>query len=99
MKVQWSISATREVENITRYIARDDHAAAVRWADGVFAATDRLADFPRSGRIVPELGVDRLREIVLGNYRIIYRIDARRVIVLMVLHGRQQLRPSRILPR
>jgi plasmid stabilization system protein ParE len=35
---------------------------------------DRLVDHPRSGRIVPELGQETLRELVLGNYRIIYRL-------------------------
>jgi len=61
------------------------------FADRVFRATDRLAEHPRSGRIVPEMGQEQLREIILGNYRIIYRLLEEDVQVLTVHHGARLL--------
>ena len=47
----------------------------------------RLIDFPQSGRIVPEIGDRSIREIILGNYRIIYRLRSEAVEILTVHHG------------
>jgi len=64
---------------------------ATIFADRVFRATDRLAEHPRSGRVVPEMGQKHLREIILGNYRIIYRLLDENVQVLTVHHGARLL--------
>ena len=51
-----------------------------------------LKDFPKVGRIVPELGrqgIDIFREIIQGYYRIIYEIDDDVVNVLAVIDGRR----------
>ena len=61
------------------------------FADRVFRATDRLAEHPRCGRIVPELAQEHLREIILGNYRIIYLLLNGDVQVLTVHHGARLL--------
>ena len=52
--------------------------------------------FPRSGRIVPEVGDPAIREILLGNYRIVYRIKSGAVEILAVHHGARLLDPSRL---
>jgi plasmid stabilization system protein ParE len=65
---------------------------AAVFAQRAFDATDRLADFPESGRIVPEINDPSLREIVLGKYRLIYRIRSGDVQILTVHHGARQLR-------
>lgn len=46
---------------------------------------------PRTGRIVPEVGREELREVLLGSYRIIYRIATDGIIVLMVFEGHRLL--------
>lgn len=50
----------------------------------------RLADFPESGRIVPEVGARRIREVVFGAYRVIYSVKDK-VVVLTVRRGSQLL--------
>lgn len=40
--------------------------------EDLFSAVERLADFPESGRMVPELGSPRIRELIFGTYRVIY---------------------------
>jgi len=53
----------------------------------LFAAVDRLESFPESGRIVPEFQRRDLREVILGSYRIVYRLHADRAVILTVFHG------------
>lgn len=85
MKVVWSMSAADAFESAVRYIAADHPGTAARWAAGLLDATHRLGQFPRSGRRVPELARDRYREVLYGEFRIIYRIDPDKVSILTVL--------------
>ena len=59
-------------------------------------AAERLADFPQCGRIVPEINDAAIREIILGNYRIIYRLQAGLAEILTVFHGARLLDLGRL---
>jgi plasmid stabilization system protein ParE len=63
----------------------------------LFETVERLTDFPESGRVVPEIGIHRIREIIFGAYRVIYRINAK-VEILSIRRGSQLLRYSEIAP-
>lgn len=95
MKVEWSPLALERVEDIARYIAQDNPGAAVRWVTELFDTVERLADFPESGRVVPEVGIARIREVIFGAYRVIYSVKDK-VEVLTVRRGNQLLRLSEI---
>jgi len=58
----------------------------------IVAAVLRLADFPESGRMVPELGLAQLREIIHPPFRIVYRLDEERVQVVRVWRSERLLR-------
>ncbi|MCO4320513.1 type II toxin-antitoxin system RelE/ParE family toxin [Aliidiomarina sp. Y6] len=79
------------VEDIAQYIAEDKPSAAVEWVEGIFDTVERLADFPESGRIVPEVGGRRIREVIFGTYRIIYSFTEQ-IDVLTVRRSSQLLR-------
>jgi plasmid stabilization system protein ParE len=91
MKIIWSPLAIDRMEEIAGYIARDDPSAAQRWALAMFHRAKQIGSFPNSGRMVPEAHRQELREIIHGNYRIIYRIDPKRVSILTVRHLKQIL--------
>jgi plasmid stabilization system protein ParE len=91
LKVTWSPLAIERAVGQAQYIAGDKPGAARKWLTGLFAATGKLSRFPELGRIVPELALPDFREIDFGGYRIIYRIEARRISVLTVRHGRRLL--------
>ena len=55
MKVIWSPLAVEQTRDIAFYIAQDKPSVAKQWAEDIFASVDRLTDFPKSGRIVPEI--------------------------------------------
>ena len=89
MKVIWSLLALERVYEIAAFIARDRPQAAATWVEEIFAAVERLEQFPDSGREVPEVRRMAIREVIHGKYRIIYRREAERVAVLTVRHSRQ----------
>ena len=78
------------------YIALDKPGAAGRWADSVFRTAGRLKAHPESGRIVPEIGRAEVRELIQGAYRIIYRVEDERVLILTVRGSRQRFDPSEV---
>lgn len=55
-----------------------------RMIEEILSAVERLVDFPKSGRIVPEFGVAHLREIIHPPFRVIYRIDKQRLRIVRV---------------
>ena len=91
MKVLWSPLAVDRASEIAEYIALDNPTAAESWIDTVFNKIGELKAFPESGRIVPEINNKKIRELIYGNYRIIYRIEEKRISVLTVRHGKQIL--------
>ena len=91
MKLIWSPLAIDRVAEIAQYIALDSPNSAQKWVDSIFQVVERLERFPKSGRVVPEIMQDDFREIIHGNYRIIYRLQSESVSILTVRHGRQIL--------
>ena len=95
MKIVWSPLALERVEDIARYIAEDKPDAAVKWVDWLFSTVERLADFPKSGRMVPEVGSPRIRELISGTYRVVYSVKDQ-VDILTVRRSSQLLRVSEL---
>jgi toxin ParE1/3/4 len=87
IKVLWTEQAQVDLVNIRDYIARDSSGYAEVVVDRIFEGVDRLAEFPLSGRLVPEVQDERMREVILGSYRIVYRVRADVVEVLTVFHS------------
>ncbi|VAX02033.1 Death on curing protein, Doc toxin [hydrothermal vent metagenome] len=97
MKIIWSPLAVDQIAAIAEYITLDNPVAAEKWVDDIFNSVKRLKKFPKSGRIIPEIQLDNFREIIFGNYRIIYRIDKNQISVLTVRNGSQILPVNEIL--
>lgn len=87
----WTDRATTDLEEIGQYIALDDPVAAERWVEVLLATAQRAGELPFSGRRVPEIGRDDIREVLSRSYRIIYRILVDRVEVLTVFEGHRRL--------
>jgi len=91
VRVSWTDQALEDLDAICLFIARDAPRYAEIFADRVFGAVERLENFPHSGRVVPEIGRKDIREIIFGNYRIIYRLLSDEVEILAVHHGARHL--------
>lgn len=91
MRIIWSPLAVDKASEIADYIAQDKPSAAEKWIDTVFSKVEQLKSSPEIGRIVPEINDSQFRELIYGNYRIIYRIETKQISILTIRHGRQIL--------
>ncbi len=93
MKLVWSEPAVEDLTALHTYIARDSEHYANQFIARILDAAERLEEFPRLGRAVPEArGIaGDIREILFHSYRIVYRLEDERVLVLSVLHGSRNL--------
>ena len=87
MKLEWSEYAGDDLDDLVRYISRDSAFYARRFAERIVLSTRRLQSFPESGRMIPEAEDPTLREIIVQGYRVMYRLEPDRVLVLAVMHG------------
>ena len=90
MKVIWSPLALDKLEAIAGYIALDKPSAAENWVNEIFDLAELLGSQPEMGRKVPELLGSDYREIIVGSYRIIYKIECN-INVLTLRNCRQLL--------
>ncbi|MCG2711963.1 MAG: type II toxin-antitoxin system RelE/ParE family toxin [Candidatus Omnitrophica bacterium] len=86
--LKWTAQAVEDMEAICEFIAKDSIPYSRLFAKDVLQAVKRLDNFPKSGRIVPEISNKNIREIIMGNYRIIYKIKYNIVEILTVYHYR-----------
>jgi len=87
MNVHWTDTAQDHLRAIHAYIAKDSPEYAKRMVDRLTRRSAQIADFPLSGRTVPEYQMEQIREVIEGPYRIIYYIKPDQIDVLAVIHG------------
>ncbi|HLD66275.1 MAG TPA: type II toxin-antitoxin system RelE/ParE family toxin [Pseudomonas sp.] len=93
LQINWTDSALASLDSLFAYIAKDSPFYAQSFIQQLIRSVDRLSNFPKSGRRVAEANGENVREIIFQGYRIIYRlIDAQRIDILSVVHGRRDLR-------
>lgn len=93
-QVRWTLGAKRDVASIGEYLSGASAERLAQLREAIADAATQLARYPMRGRVVPELrdfGIDFWRELVFGNYRIFYRVEARRVVIGLVLDGRRDV--------
>ncbi|MDY6906564.1 MAG: type II toxin-antitoxin system RelE/ParE family toxin [Thermodesulfobacteriota bacterium] len=91
MKIVWSPLAVERASEIVDYISQDKPLAADNWINTVFAKVDQLKANPEIGRIVSEINERHFRELIYGNYRIVYHIGTKQISILTIRHGKQIL--------
>lgn len=96
MRVDWSEQALSDVEEIYGFIARDARVFAELFMDRIVGSVEQLADFPESGRVVPEFSRPDLRELIRGSYRIVYHVGRDVVSIVTVFHTARLLGPEHV---
>ena len=72
--ILWTHQARADLAAIQAFIGRDSPHYASVVVSRLIAATDRLVQFPESGRTVPEFEDTAVREVIRPPYRIVYRL-------------------------
>jgi len=91
-KVIWMHQTYEDLDSICEFISRDSVYYASSFLDRILKAGDSLDKFYKRGRIVPEKDKNNIREIFVGDFRIIYEITENTINILTVIHGRRDLK-------
>ncbi|MBE0610210.1 MAG: type II toxin-antitoxin system RelE/ParE family toxin [Dehalococcoidia bacterium] len=94
MRVVWSQEARADIRAIYAYRARFSPSGARALLKTIRSRALQLQDFPDSGRIVPEMNNPYMRELIEGDYRIVYERFPDRVEIFAVLDGRAAFQDS-----
>lgn len=89
MKLFWTDTAKEDLRTIRRYITADSPTAARRWVGRLRERARNALHAPLAGRKVPEFRRDDIRELIEGNYRIVYQVSVDRLVILTVFEGHQ----------
>jgi plasmid stabilization system protein ParE len=87
VNIIWSELALEDLSSIYAFISIDSSFYAGRLIDRIIERTDQLIDFPNSVRIVPEFNIETLKELIEGNYRIVYDTANGQVEIVRVHHA------------
>ncbi len=100
MTVVFTRRALRDLDLIFEFIAADSPVYAQRQVERLISRSSQISQFPQSGRRVPECDLPDVREVIEGNYRIIYRHNPgkKRCEVLTIFHAARLLDSHSISP-
>ena len=82
---------------IEKFISQDNEESAFKFVDKLISVTENLIQYPEKGRVVPELSIDQIREIVYKNYRIVYLLKKNSVGILTVFESHKLLRNEKFI--
>ena len=99
MKVAWSFVALGNLIETNKYISSENPEAARKVINDIYDTGNKIKEFPEKGRIVPEIRRKNIREVFCLEYRIIYRIESRRIFILTIRHMKQELKKNDIQAR
>ena len=95
-EIRFTIDALEDIDEIHAYISLDSTRYADRQVQRFYAEIDRLQRFPNLGRVVPDLQDHKIRELIVGDYRIMYRILKEDMVeILIVMHGAREFPNNR----
>jgi len=96
VKIIWTQRSLNDLKSITEYIAKDSVKYASLTLQRILDVTNYIETNPRIGRMVPEVGKNnKIREIIFGNFRIIYKISSSQSVhILTVHHSARKLRQT-----
>jgi addiction module RelE/StbE family toxin len=92
MKLLWTREALINIADIDAFISDDNPEKAIEFIDYLIKQCDRLIQNPYSGRIVPEISNNDIRELIVKKYRIVYRIQNREIHILTVFESHKMLK-------
>jgi addiction module RelE/StbE family toxin len=93
-RITWTDPAVQDLESAVEFIAKDSEAYARSLAQLAIEAADSLVSFPNRGHRLRDPKLSRFRELIIGSYRLIYLVEAKRILIVAVLHGHRALRKA-----
>ncbi len=86
-RIYWTAASRDDLHSIRRYIDRDSPAVAKTFVKRLITEAGRLSRFPNLGEVVLSRDGEEIRQILHGNYRLLYRVVGSKVEILRVTHA------------
>jgi toxin ParE1/3/4 len=97
VKLVWTELSTEDLKEIFDYIAKDSVRYASITVNKIYNRAQDVIDNPYVGRVVPEINIKVIREVISGNYRIVYKIiNEFQVDILRVYHSARLLKADKL---
>ena len=87
--VRWSNPSRQDLKQIHDFIAKDSTYYARKVVSAIVEKSDSLDIFPHMGRIVPERNEEKIRELLIYSYRMIYQINSENIEILTLVHSKK----------
>jgi len=87
VEINWTDSALQDLNDIGDYIAKDSLRYAEITVGRLFESVDILESHPFSGVMTPEFENKSIRQIVRGDFRIVYHILNESRIDILTVHN------------
>jgi toxin ParE1/3/4 len=91
-QISWTKKSLKDLKAINDYISYDSKFYASRFIAKLILRVDQLMEFPESGRVVPEKNNPEIRELIEGSYRIFYRLQKNKIIILRIHNSAQKIK-------
>jgi len=99
MKLYWTKESLEKLQEIKDFISKDNIEAALKFVEKLLSIGESIIENPERGRIVPELSISEIREIIYKNYRIVYLLKKNSVDILTVFESHKLLKKEEILQK
>lgn len=97
VRITWTEISIEDLREIFDFIAQDSIRYATLTSNKIYNKAQGITANPYVGRIVPEFNENFLREVIVGDYRIIYRIKSEEhVDILRVYHSARLLSKKKL---
>ena len=90
-EIVWSEEALSDLEAIGEYFERTSPQYASAIVSRLYSSVEKLAEYPKLGRTVPEVEHESLRELIVEEYRVVYQFWEERIEIVTVLHSHRDL--------
>jgi toxin ParE1/3/4 len=92
-EIEWTTQALNDLHDIYLFISKDSKRYAQIQTEKLLSSVSHLKTFPLLGHKLPEFPNTTYREIIVNNYRIIYRLGEQldKIFILSILHVRRLL--------
>ncbi|MGH9419092.1 MAG: type II toxin-antitoxin system RelE/ParE family toxin [Thermoanaerobaculia bacterium] len=91
-KIRWTAHASLLLDEVGQYLFQKSPAGAATVVEALLDAAESLALFPERGRVVPELKDPDCRELLVRDYRLVYRVNVDYVLIVALVHGSRDFR-------
>lgn len=90
-KINWSARSLQDLKEIGDYIGKDSPRFARLTLEKLMVTVELLKENPLLGRIVPEVGRQNIRDLVVGSYRIIHYLKSKNNVTILTVHHTSRL--------